>query len=582
LVVARVPEAQPAVAASSAGPAFQSDRGATSSAFGASVADAVVRLGQTASTAGDQFAQVALRIQTEDNERAAKDMDVKYAQALSAIGSGDGTEANPGFYATRGQNSIDQYEKVKETQRKARQKITEGSTNAGVLSRFNASADSRDVSENTAMGRHVAAQREAANDATGQARLDIAISDASRKWTDDSAFNENLAIITGEVSSLMQRKGLSPEVAVQLKLQATTQAVAGAFHAALAAEDTGRAADILTTRKGLVEGTELAKLRKELRTQGLAVAAQTLVDEARILYPLDPGKQRDHIRAVAEGEVENKAITDLNGRIGEDQTDENYGRALIRDAEARANHAHAEDQRQRIDAINAATDTARDFVESGRWPGDLPATVRQHLTTAQFTALEARARQLKLKEPVKTDNEFFVGVMKSLPEDLAALPGSFLDEARAKLGDAEYGIVRTRVANAQISKNDATAATTTQLINSQIQAIYGPTTKINSKEIGLVEVLIQEELIAAEAANGSKALTEKERRDIILSITDPLIVENTSWWGRNFNPTSEVTLGTVVVPAEDAAAIRQAFKGLGRPAPTEAEIVRQYVAEGGR
>ena len=478
--VARVPEAQPAVAASSAGPAFQSDRGATSSAFGASVADAVVRLGQTASTTGDQFAEVALRIQTEDNERAAKDMDVKYAQALSAIGSGDGTEANPGFYATRGQNSIDQYEKVKETQRKARQKITEGSTNAGVLSRFNASADSRDVSESTAMGRHVAAQREAANDATGQARLDVAISDASRKWTDDSAFNENLAIITGEVSSLVQRKGLSPEVAVQMKLQATTQAVAGAFHAALAAEDTGRAADILTARKGLVEGTELAKLRKELITETVKTVAQALTEEAIRMHPGDRAAQEAYIHEIGSGETESAAIADLAARTAAIRGDE----AEVQRAQAQQRQEKAErlieDGQNAVSAAKAAGGTAADMLafirNSPKYAGPVEKEALAQLNSELNEGGSSDSEELSRAAQELSDEAFTVYPLdeeKRLSYIRSEGKGRGRDKALA-LAKARDQERRTRKSEAQSDEDRAIALDAQTVVADAIKAAGTP------------------------------------------------------------------------------------------------------------
>jgi len=329
--LARVPEASQKVAPSGSAPVFQTDGGANRAAFGATVADAYSRLGQTGANVANDMAGLALKIQTEDNERVTKELDVKYGQSWAVAGSGDGTTDNQGYYATKGMNAVEAYDGVLEAQKKARQKITEGVTNKRVLQSFGLAADARDANELKVMGRHVSNERVVAQDQTSQARIDLAVNGAAVGWVDPTIMDASLAIINGEADNAAKRKGLTPEATEAFKLQETTKAVTGAFHAALAAGDTVSATDLLNSRAGLVDGVSLAGLRGELRTEVITVASQTLADEAFKLFPGDQLAALEYIRDQTEGELEDKSVVQYLKRVNEHKNVRDEQRAATAD-----------------------------------------------------------------------------------------------------------------------------------------------------------------------------------------------------------------------------------------------------------
>lgn len=333
---------------------YQRAPGVNADAFGAQVAQAQERSGRQLQQVGDDLSRLALKEQAEDNEREAKRLSVEFDDARRKITFGDGTPENPGYYAAQGEDAIAARGKAEEALRKEKQRIAALAANPRAAEMFGAQADVDLSNELDSMSRHAAKQRQVANDLTSQARVQSAADDVARKWNDEEATKIGLAKITGEVTATGDRNGWSDEVVAAKLREAYTVAIKGRFDAAMAAENSVEASKIIESHGQRVDSAVLSDMRKTLRTQGLAKAAEMISDEAMQLYPDDPAKQRQHIIDKADAETELKALSRLGVIVGAEKADRAEQRAIESHAMAKANNQRSRDEAARREAEREA------------------------------------------------------------------------------------------------------------------------------------------------------------------------------------------------------------------------------------
>ena len=342
----------------------QSAAGATPEVFGAGVGRALQASGQQTAQTGDDLARIALKEQIEDNERAAKNLDIQLREATRTIVSGDGTAQNPGFYSSRGEVAISQREGAVKSIQEAYRKITEGVQNKRVLELFGPVAAGHMEQTFGAIDRHTQEQRRAANIATSTARATAFASDAITAYTDPEAMKRSLAGIAGEAAAQADLEGFGPEAAA-INLQKQQSAVIeGAVKAALAAEDTVTAERIFAANKDSLLGPVRAEIVKDLRDGSVRARAQALRDSVLAKYPNDPAGAREYIKSVADGKTEDAALAAyeaaLNAARGdkaEARADEADKQRIVTRAREEVNHAHVVAERERIETQRAAHDS---------------------------------------------------------------------------------------------------------------------------------------------------------------------------------------------------------------------------------
>lgn len=583
--MARVPQAKPrTVFTTPDATPYQKATGVNADAFGAAEGRAFEAVGANLDKLGGDLAKQAVDLQEEENLRKAKELDTAYARRLAAITSGDGTPENPGFYSTQGANAQESYSATIQQIKDARSELSQGVPEP-VMRRFTAAADAREATELRGLGSHVQAQTRIAQDAASEGRINQAVSDMARKWTDDVSFEEGLKVIRGEVSAAGKRKGLDPDTQAKAMQAATGQALESALSAALASGDIERAGDLLKKHEGKVSGVHVAKLDKLFRTEVLATQAQTLAEEARARFPDDPAKARQYVSDVASGKEENEALRVLEGRLAASRGDEAYARAVRAEGRAeesfalqleaatraKVNFDAAKDSRERAETLRNNKASAFELIENGTPVNELPPGLKNALPVEYIMTLQRRSEQVASGAPPSTDWVAYRGYTTLTPEQLK---GVDLGEARTRLGDTEFNQVRDLVLGARRATADYSRSfTPIQVINSAVGEL-GLGGVDNQEARGRLVSMFYEAVASEEQAKGRK-LSDPELNAVVDGLTRDVVRKRSL--GFIPLPASTKPFYAVEVPEAYRESIIRDWTQVYKKPPTEAEITSTYV-----
>lgn len=203
-------------------PLYQDASGATPDAFGAAQGGALAQGGRQVGQAADQISTTLLQEQKQDNARQAKLLDVQFANMIRTIGYGDGTADNPGFYSTKGENTLAAQGGARTSIEAARQKILGSIQNQDVREMFDVASQIRAGDEYGQIDRYVKQQRNVANDTAAETRINSATDDAATAWNNPNILHRSLVVIEGEVTDLGKRNGWAPDVTAQKLKDAQT------------------------------------------------------------------------------------------------------------------------------------------------------------------------------------------------------------------------------------------------------------------------------------------------------------------------------------------------------------------------
>jgi hypothetical protein len=304
--------------------------------FGAAKGRGIAKAGAALSNAGDVLGDIVLREQIEDNERGAKDLEVKYRARVNTILYGDGTEKNPGYQALQGEGAVRGQVAAQEAIAKAREELLKEAGNDRVREMFGTTSTILQGDYSNGINRHASAQREVANDAAAQARINSAVDTAALGFSDPEIVASSEVIVRNEVLDIAERKGWSEAVTVDELRKAQTSLYAGMIQSALT-EDPDMALDMFTKYKPRMDAKSAAVLGRQVQEVTIAKVAQSVVDEE-----MAKGGSRADIRARirdrTSGKGEEEAIQNVNQRLSEIDSDFNR-------AEAFKNAAYREEQR---------------------------------------------------------------------------------------------------------------------------------------------------------------------------------------------------------------------------------------------
>jgi len=311
--MARVPVATQGAVKNRAAPVVYQSTFAPAEAFGSAQAQGAIEGGKALSQASDVLEANALKIQIEDNERAAKDADIALSQRIRDITLGDGDKA--GYYSTRGENAVSNYRTVSEELEAARREVGETITNPRVREMFAKSAANRMDREANNIARHVAKERRVANDATSEARLGEAVSDAAAHNANGKVIAQSKAIIAGEVADMAERNGWDKQVAAAKMKEALTAMHRSVIEAAVL-DDPARAQAYYAANKDQIDGRVHADLEKTLEKGTLRQQSQAEADRIFSLGLSD----RDALKAardIADPKLRDEVVSRVSDRQNE-------------------------------------------------------------------------------------------------------------------------------------------------------------------------------------------------------------------------------------------------------------------------
>lgn len=359
--MATVPRLSPGVENRPAPLVFQSSAGATAENFGAGNAIALQRAGQSLAQAGDVMGRLALQQQQDDNEREAKNLDVAFAERLRGLTLGDGSEANPGLYGQRGENALKAAPATQKAIEDARRELLGSTKNTRVQEMFGEISARRQEQEFGQISRFIGRERETANDATSEARMTSAAADAAADWSNPDVLARSTAVITGEISSLANRKGWAPEVTTLQLQTARTKMVTGMVQAAVRT-DPEAAERIYNENRSTMLGTARSGIEQMLEQSTMAARSQKASD-AILATHRDEGSAlaaaKEITHAKLRDETTARIVAEFNRRQGirsAQLQEAAAGRAAVSFRQGQADRARLETERAAEKAAVGITD----------------------------------------------------------------------------------------------------------------------------------------------------------------------------------------------------------------------------------
>lgn len=238
-------------------------------------ASGIIRGGQQVNEFADRMEQLALKMQQEDNEAAAREADIKVADTIRSVAWG--TPEKPGYFGSKGKDALDNYGAAESAIDSAVKEAVKSAPNDMVASMLQRSLASRRQGILEQMNAHAGAQRSQYLNGLNEARQMSAASDAALAWNSNQSLDTALGIIKGEAENMATRNGMGsveppkggeqPSSAYVALRGAQSKAINGAFDAALASGAFDRAKELMTRYGGYLDGQTSTTMEKRIRLE---------------------------------------------------------------------------------------------------------------------------------------------------------------------------------------------------------------------------------------------------------------------------------------------------------------------------
>ena len=566
----------------------------TADDFGAAKGRGMAKAGAALQNAGDALGDVVLREQAEDNERGAKESEIKLRNRYNTVLYGDGTAENPGYLNSQGENAVKNQAAAQEALGKIREEILKEAPNDRVREMFGTTSAILQGDYVNALGKHATTQREVANDATSQARMNKAIDAGALAWNDPEMLATSQGIVQNEVLDMAERKGWSVEVTVSKLKEAQTSLYAGAIQAALPEDPDAALAMFQKYRPGMTAEAS-AVLGRQVQEVATVKVAQDIVDE-EMAKGGSTKEIGDRIRARTSGATEEKALNIAGERIREVQADFNFQESL-------KNAAWREEQR----AITLKNQAEKEFekstkesftkgVRTGTSVNDVMATLTPEQASVinqdpYFISNMERIEQAKIKgemfsstpNPRAVENWNKLTDVEKAQADLAAL--------QPTLTEKEYNKVATdQQRAAQKVKDIQDSPKPYELGERYLNRFAPPALQWGANKQSERNFQIQR-AVTDEMADFIQTFTSKgevpSAEELQQKAQQLLIPIYKDGWG-----TSRPIIGTVAtidkmtpeeirsvdVPATEASSSRAVAKELGIARPSDEQLARMYLS----
>lgn len=558
-------------------------RGITPAAFGVDTRG----VGEGLQRIGNQLADAAIRIRSEDSERQAKELDLEFQRSKNVILYGDGTDDNPGYYSLSGGAAVDAAPQVQAQLDELRKQFIERSDRPSVQRMFGASADQRLTIDLNNISKHVVQERRTATLATSQARIQGAIDDAARAYNDDDILAQSRSIITSEVLVQAEIEGMSPEVIEQEMVKAYTVLYQNMVRSALANQDVSTATAILSRHRLQMQPDVVATLEAQLQEPQRIARAQSIVDEV-MSTGMSETEALANVRAQYSGDP--KLRDELVRRI-KSRYDENTaaGNAAIK--------ASREDWHGQIVRGEATLDQLI-IANPEVWMvlSENSDTVRA-LQSAQDRLDEGRV-YARVSDP---------DVMNSLADmDRAELAEVDPVTIQSQLTESDYNSWVTRIRSArQALEDDETSSTTFRRMETMLKRMAPPSLEIGqskqSQDNKRLENRIVHEMdawISEYISLNGHPPSDPELRDRLTMLLTPTETPRDSWLGslyeglggggnqydtyveaiEKMTPEEKASLRVDIdqVPFDWIEQTKEVFREFGTPEPTDDQI-EQYI-----
>ncbi|WP_027859252.1 hypothetical protein [Marinobacterium jannaschii] len=262
---------------------FQQNR-ATPDGMGGNIAQAL-------NGVADDFHRRAMEMKAEEDEAAAKELDVQFNRQLRDILH----NSESGYYGKRGKDAFESYQDAQRQLDELRQEYEGKAGNDEQRSMFGGIASRRVEGALDGMSRHAANERRSFLSGVSRARQEESINDAAANYTDPQMRKRGIATAIAEAGEQARLEGWSSEVLAQEKAKIQTRAHAVIIDRMLANNPQEAFAYFQENQDG-IEGTARAKIERVLNSERSRMQAE---QRANISSQLD-----DYVAYLRDGNVD--------------------------------------------------------------------------------------------------------------------------------------------------------------------------------------------------------------------------------------------------------------------------------------
>ena len=304
----------------------------------------LIGLGQGLSQASSALFQIGMR----EDRVTLKKAEVALAERLRDLQYGNPELNIEGYNSTQNDIAVDGLVPARQTVAMAVETIKQGLPSR-LHDRFDFMAAGRVDPVLRRYSEHALNQQRATETAVSEARIESATQDA---LADPANLSRSLAIVSSEVADMVTRRGITDPTVIQQAIRdAETEAISGAFSAALAKKDHGAAKEILDNYGGQMEPSAFLKA-------GLNLAGSVQVEENHqmVLEIFNrPGLTDEQRLAEIDAlglpaEQYEKVIKALYNRLSMERSAENMDQGRL----DRANQLQEEAEREGLEREKAA------------------------------------------------------------------------------------------------------------------------------------------------------------------------------------------------------------------------------------
>jgi hypothetical protein len=201
---------------SGVGSPYQTAKGATPEAFGASIGAAMQGVGQQISKAGDVANKIALDIQQEDNEAEARERDAEFMRAINVEAYGgqlnpdDPLTKRSGFYNTKNKDTAAAHSTFNQAIQEHRNRIYGDGSNPAVKRLLEKQFNDRVFSQFQQSSRYAAQQKESYRKIQAESRQAASINLGVNGTQND--FVKAFLQIETDTRATLKNEGLAPEI----------------------------------------------------------------------------------------------------------------------------------------------------------------------------------------------------------------------------------------------------------------------------------------------------------------------------------------------------------------------------------
>lgn len=552
----------------------------TADDFGAAEARALDRAGREFGQAVEGFVKPIIERQVNDE---ATEREIQFTRQLERIMFGNPETGETGFSSLQGKAALDAADSVQDQFAQIKSDAYAGASSA-VARELKKKLDVREENHRKRMGRALTKAYDDHQQLLSKAVVETNETEAANDYQNPEVYDRSIKSTVIETIKQAKRLGYDandPVTHVMVRGAITSQ-FNKVFKNAMAAKDLTTAGRLIqdSARGGkyqaAVDPVVRAAAIAQLSEETVLVSAQELTEEARTLFPGDYLKQREHIKAESDGQLEKTALTTLSSEIQAQTKVDAMRRAALSEALTEANlREKREKARTKAMGIQAYFDVL-EAVDRGEYKNtnDVPHSLR-YMAKTYMADIKDYIKQAAAP-PTNTTEEGFQ-LLALVHMDPGILARTSLGKARGLMNDSDFSVFRKLKTDSLKGISDPTVATLTQKLNARMNLLGFNASKKNYKIRGAITSLVYAEI---GKRGGVEKMTSEEIDSVIQDVTKPTNLRTSNWFMRHVvgSPTKgddSKAKQYMDIDEEERARLADLLKKDGKPS-TPSDVLKLY------